>query len=54
MQHASPLQRQLDHFCAMIRREAEPLVTAQEALQNLRVAAAIIEAATSGNTVITS
>lgn len=52
IEHASPLERQLDHFCAVIRDEAQPLVTARDALQNLRVAAAIVKAAGSGNTVI--
>ncbi len=38
----------------MIRSESQPLVTAQDAVQNRRVAAAIIKAAKSGNAVITS
>ncbi len=50
---ADPLQRQLDHFCAVIRGEAEPLVTAQDGLQNLRITEAIVEAARSGGTVVT-
>jgi len=32
-----PLIRQLDHFCAIIRGEAEPLVTVRDALESLRV-----------------
>ncbi|HET6882619.1 MAG TPA: Gfo/Idh/MocA family oxidoreductase [Pirellulales bacterium] len=54
VEYASPLERQLDHFCAVIRGETPPLVTAQDALQNLRVAAAIVKAASSGNTAIIS
>lgn len=54
VERASPLERQLDHFCAVIRGEAQPLVTAHDGLQNLRVTEAIIEAARSGSTVITA
>lgn len=53
VEQASPLERQLDHFCAMIRGEAQPEVTARDGLQNLRVTEAIIEAARSGQTVAT-
>ena len=53
VEQASPLERQLDHFCAMIRGEAQPVVTARDGLQNLRVTEAIIEAARSGQTVAT-
>lgn len=51
---ASPLERQLDHFCAVIRGDAQPLVTAQDGLQNLRVTEAIVEAARSGSTISTN
>jgi predicted dehydrogenase len=50
-ERADPLQRQLAHFCAVVRGEAKPLVTARDALQNLRVVEAIVAAARSGNTV---
>jgi predicted dehydrogenase len=50
-ERADPLQRQLAHFCAVIRGTARPLVTARDALQNLRVVEAIAEAARSGRTV---
>jgi predicted dehydrogenase len=46
-----PLQQQLEHFCAVIRGEAEPLVSARDGLQNLRVTEAISAAARSGQTV---
>ncbi|MGT2489843.1 type II 3-dehydroquinate dehydratase [Cupriavidus basilensis] len=40
-----PLERQLTHFCDVIRGTAKPLVTVQDGLQNLRVTEAIAEAA---------
>jgi len=42
---ADPLERQLEHFCAVIRGEAKPLVTVRDGLQNLKVTEAIAEAA---------
>ena len=45
---ADPLARQLEHFCAVIRGEARPLVTVRDGLQNLRVVDAIAQAARSG------
>jgi predicted dehydrogenase len=50
-ERGDPLERQLAHFCAVVRGEAKPLVTARDALQNLRVVEAIAEAARSGRTV---
>jgi predicted dehydrogenase len=50
-ERADPLERQLAHFCAVVRGTAQPLVTARDALQNLRVVEAIAEAARSGHTV---
>jgi predicted dehydrogenase len=46
-----PLKRQMEHFGAVVRGEAEPLVSARDGLQNLRVAEAIALAAKSGQTV---
>jgi predicted dehydrogenase len=46
-----PLERQLAHFCQVIRGECEPLVTAWDGLQNLRVVEAIVEATRTGDTV---
>ena len=46
-----PLAEQIEHFAAVIRGEAEPLVTARDGLQNLRVTEAIVEAAKTGRTV---
>lgn len=50
-QRADPLQRQLAHFCAVLRGEAAPLVSVRDGLQNLRVVEAIGEAARLGSTV---
>jgi predicted dehydrogenase len=49
-----PLERQLAHFCAVIRGEAQPLCTARDALQTLRVTLAVALAAVSGAPVDTS
>lgn len=49
-----PLARQIEHFAAVIRGEAEPLVTARDGLQNLRVTDAIAEAARTGCVVATN
>ncbi len=48
---ADPLQRQLEHFCAVIRGEAKPRVTARDGLANLRVTEAIAQAAQTGKTI---
>ena len=44
----NPLERQLEHFGAVVRGEAEPLVSARDALANLRVTDAIVRAAQTG------
>jgi predicted dehydrogenase len=46
-----PLARQLAHFCAVIRGEAKPRVTARDGLANLRVTEAIAEATRTGTTI---
>ncbi|MDB5742365.1 MAG: oxidoreductase-like protein [Polaromonas sp.] len=43
-----PLKRQIEHFGAVIRGEAAPLVSARDGLQNLRVTEAIAQAAKTG------
>jgi predicted dehydrogenase len=48
---ADPLVRQLDHFCAVIRRAAAPRVSVRDATQSLRVTLAIAQAAASGRPV---
>lgn len=50
---ADPLERQLSHFCDVIRGEVPPLVTARDATETLRVTLAILEAAESGAVVST-
>jgi predicted dehydrogenase len=51
IERIDPLQRQLENFRAVIRGEAEPVVTAREGLQNLRAVDAIARAAHSGTIV---
>jgi predicted dehydrogenase len=46
-----PLKHQLEHFGAVIRGEAEPLVSARDGLLNLRITEAIAEAARTGQVV---
>ena len=46
-----PLKHQMEHFGAVVRGEAEPLVTARDGLANLRVTEAIVSAARSGATI---
>ena len=46
-----PLKHQIEHFGAVVRGEAEPLVSARDGLQNLRVTEAIAEAAKTGQVV---
>ena len=46
-----PIKRQMEHFGAVVRGEAEPLVSARDGLQNLRITEAIALAAKSGETV---
>jgi predicted dehydrogenase len=48
---SDPLLEQLENFCAVIRGEAEPVVTARDGLQNLRVIAAIQRAVAGRETV---
>lgn len=43
--------RQLAHFCALMRGEVAPLVSARDGLQNLRVVEAIAESVCSGSQV---
>lgn len=47
-----PLERQLAHFCAVVRGEVAPLVTVHDGLQNLRVVDAIGVAARTGRNVV--
>jgi predicted dehydrogenase len=51
VEEADPLCRQLDHFCAVIRKQASPLVTAASATRTLAVTLAVAQAAASGGVV---
>jgi predicted dehydrogenase len=51
MVRADPILRQMEHFGAVIRGEAPPLVSAADGLANLRVTEAIVEAAKTGRLV---
>jgi predicted dehydrogenase len=51
MTRDDPIRRQMEHFGAVVRGEAEPLVTARDGLANLRVTEAIVQAAASGSAV---
>jgi predicted dehydrogenase len=51
MTRADPIVRQMEHFGAVVRGEAEPLVGARDGLANLRVTEAIGRAAASGGLV---
>jgi len=51
MVRGDPLKHQIEHFGAVVRGEAEPLVSARDGLQNLRVTEAIAEAARTGQMV---
>jgi len=46
-----PLKHQIEHFDAVLRGEAEPLVSARDGLANLRVTEAIAAAAEAGGTI---
>lgn len=48
LERKDPLSEQIEHFGAVIRGEAEPLVTVRDGVQNVRVIEAIIEAARTG------
>ena len=50
---ADPLLRQVEHLAAVVRGEAEPLVTGVDGLNALRVVEAISRAAASGRTEVT-
>lgn len=49
-----PIERQMEHFGAVIRGEAQPIVSAEDGLKNLRITEAIVEAAKSGAVVATA
>jgi predicted dehydrogenase len=48
---SDPLARQIRHFCAVIRGEAEPKITGRDAVQTLIAVQAVLEASRTGNTI---
>jgi predicted dehydrogenase len=46
-----PIKHQMEHFGAVVRGEAQPLVSARDGLANLRVTEAIVAAAQAGTTI---
>jgi predicted dehydrogenase len=53
LQRADPLANQVEHFAAVIRGEAQPVVSGRDGLNALRVTAAVTEAAGTGRIVDT-
>jgi len=53
LDRADPLVNQIEHFAAVIRGEAEPLVSGRDGLKTLQVTEAVTEAARSGQVVET-
>ena len=51
LRREDPIRLQMEHFGAVVRGEAEPLVTARDGLANLRVTEAISRAAATGEVV---
>ena len=49
-----PIKHQMEHFGAVVRGEAQPIVSALDGLKNLRITEAIVEAAKSGRVVETA
>jgi len=49
-----PLKHQMEHFGAVARGEAQPIVSAEDGLKNLRITEAIVEAARTGTVVPTA
>ncbi|WP_213881815.1 Gfo/Idh/MocA family oxidoreductase [Pseudomonas sp. dw_358] len=54
VQRRDPLEVQLEHFCALIRGQAQPLVSVRDGLRNLLIVEAIAQAARTGEVVSTA
>jgi predicted dehydrogenase len=48
LDRTDPLANQVEHFAAVIRGEAEPIVSGRDGLNTLRVTEAVTEAARTG------
>ena len=51
LERADPFALKIEHFSAVIHGDAKPLVSGRDALQNLRVTDAIVEAARTGRVI---
>ena len=49
-----PLERQMEHFGAVVRGEAKPIVSARDGCENLRITTAIVESSRTGLVINTS
>jgi predicted dehydrogenase len=54
MTRDDPLARQIEHFAAVIRGEARPIVSARDGCENLRITEAIVESARNGQVINTA
>jgi len=53
VERTDPLANQIEHFAAVIRGEAQPIVSGRDGLNTLRVTEAVVEAARTGQVVET-
>lgn len=53
-ENVNPLERQLNHFCQVIRGQAQPLVSINNGLRNVCIVAALAESARTGRAVDTA
>ncbi len=54
MTREDPLARQLEHFGAVVRGEAKPIVSARDGCENLRITSAIVESSRTGQVINTT
>jgi predicted dehydrogenase len=53
VERTDPLANQVEHFAAVIRGEAHPVVSGRDGLKTLRVTEAVVQAARTGQVVDT-
>jgi predicted dehydrogenase len=53
MQRSDPIAHQMEHFAKVVRGEAQPLVSAFDGMQNLKITEAIVESAKTGQVIQT-